>query len=86
MGEVRTGGTSNLGLLTTIERKKGSDADGNSGNTNRKLTLAQAPNNLLVHLNGQLLTLTEDYTVSGADVTFLGAIDNDDFITAHYEG
>ena len=85
MGDVRTNATAFSGRDGTIERARGSDLSGTGGATDRVLTLSSSPTNLLVFLNGQLLTLTEDYTVSGAGVTFLGIIDDDDFITAEYD-
>ena len=84
-GEVELTTTTRTEEDTTIERKRGSDLNGTDGATNRALTLANTPANLLVFVNGVLLTLTEDYTVSTDTITFLGAIFNSDFITAHYE-
>lgn len=84
-GEVRIETTTRTEEDTKIERKKGTDCTGTSGTTDRTLVLADTPTNLLVFLNGQLLTLTEDYTVSSKTITFLGVIDDADFITAHYE-
>lgn len=85
MGEVKLSATTRTETSTSIERKKGSDCTGNSGTTNRTLVLTNTPSNLLVFLNGQLLTLTEDYTLATDTITFLLVIDNSDFITAHYE-
>lgn len=82
---VQLSGTTRTESSTSIERKRGSDCTGTSGATSRTLVLANTPQNLLVFLNGQLLTLTEDYTLSTATITFIGVIDNSDFITAHYE-
>lgn len=84
-GEVNLRTTTRTESSVSLERKRGSDLTGSNGATGRTLVLVQIPLNLLVFLNGQLLTLTEDYTLSSATITFLGIIDDTDFITAHYE-
>lgn len=62
----------------TIETKAGSDCSGSNGETNRILTLKNTPNTLaLVGVGGQILTVTNDYTISGDEITFLGKIFNE---------
>lgn len=85
MGEVKANATTRTESDTTIERKRGSDCTGTSGTANRTLVLANTPINLMVYVNGVLQTLTEDYTLSAATITFLNVIDDTDFITAYYE-
>lgn len=83
-GEVKLQTTTRTESDLAIERKRGSDCTGVDGAVNRTLVLAQTPANLLVFLNGQLLTLTEDYTLAVKTITFLGIMDDTDFITGTY--
>ena len=85
MGEVRIQSSPKRQATNTLDRKKGSDMTGTDGATDRVLTASDTPTSLMVWLNGQLLTLTEDYTVSGTSVTFLGAIFDADFVTLMFE-
>lgn len=85
MGEVKLNVTTRSTTDVTIERKRGSDFTGSDGATDRTLVLANTPLQLMVYLNGQLLTLTEDYTLTTDTITFLGVIFDTDFITANYE-
>ena len=85
MGEVHTAAASRMRTATSIERKRGSDCTGADNAVNRTLVLASTPAVLMVFKNGQLLTLTEDYTLTTATITFLFAVQNSDFITAEYE-
>jgi len=60
---------------------------GTQNGSNTAFTLAHTPNpaaSLCLFLNGQLLTLTEDYTLSGATITFIVAPDSGDKIRASY--
>jgi hypothetical protein len=55
--------------------------------SNVTFTLANTPNpaaSLCLFLNGQLLTLTEDYTLSGSTITFVAAPDSGSIIRASY--
>ena len=85
MGEVRTASTGATSSALSVERKRGSDCTGANNAVNRTLVLASTPTNLLVFKNGQLLTLTTDYTISVATITFIFAVSNDDYITAEYD-
>lgn len=79
-------------MTQTTERKTGSDLTGSDGATNRVLTLANTglTNNdaFDVYLNGILLRLSTDYTVShlsaSSTVTFLGNVLNDSYIIVQY--
>jgi len=59
-------------IVPQVETKSGSDCSGNDGDTNRVLTLSNTPNTLfLVSVGGQVLYEGTDFTISGADITFL---------------
>ncbi len=66
------------GLIIPVpETKLGSDCSGDSGDENRVLTLNATPSTLfLVCVGGQVLFQDTDYTISGANITFLGKIFN----------
>ena len=60
---------------------------GSVNGSNTSFTLAHAPNpasSLCLFLNGQLLTETEDYTLSGSTITFVAAPDSGSIIRASY--
>lgn len=65
----------------TRDRKNGSDCTGQDGATNRVLALSATPNFIIsVEVQGRVLHNTNEYTLSGANLTFLGNIDNSDVI------
>jgi len=60
---------------------------GTQNGSNTAFTLANTPKpaaSLCLFLNGQLLTLTEDYTLSGNTITFVVAPDSGEKIRASY--
>lgn len=60
---------------------------GSVDSLNTSFTLAHTPKpteSLCLFLNGQLLTYTEDYTLSGNTITFLTAPDTGSFVRASY--
>lgn len=60
---------------------------GTVNSSNVAFTLAHTPNpaaSLCLFLNGQLLTYTEDYTLSGNTITFVTAPDTGSIIRASY--
>lgn len=60
---------------------------GSVNGSNATFTLAHTPNpaaSLCLFLNGQLLTYTEDYTLSGNTITFVVAPDTGSIIRASY--
>lgn len=62
-------------------RYLGSACSGTDGTANRTLTHTKAlGNDSFISVGGRFFHLTDDYTVSGAVVTFLGIIDNTDII------
>ena len=62
-------------IVPQVENKSGSDCSGSDGEVNRILTLANVPNTLfLVSVGGQVLFQDTDFTISGADITFLGKV------------
>jgi len=73
------------GSAFTRDRKDGSDATGSDGDTNRVLTLSATPSFMIhIFVGGAPLHHTDDYTVSGADVTFLNALFNSQKIEVVY--
>ena len=78
------------GTIPKRDNFRGSDLSGADPSANRVATLTNTQTSAQesVFYNGQLLTITEDYTVShlssSSTVTFLGIVSNNDFITARY--
>ena len=69
----------------TRESKSGSDLSGTDGTTNRTLTLAATPSFVIhIFVSNAALQLTTDYTRSGAVITFLNAVFNDQNIEVVY--
>jgi len=62
----------------------GSSLSGSDGTINRTLTHTKAMlNNSLLFVGGRVMFVTEDYTVSGAVITFLGFMDDTDKIVVY---
>lgn len=68
-----------------IENKTGVDLSGISGAKNRVLSLAATPERLgLVFCGGQNLTPVTDFSISGANITFLNNVTNSMSINVLY--
>jgi len=72
------------------ENKRGSDCSGNSGDKNRVLTLSNTylSQKELVSVDGRILTVGKDYTIShkisGTTITFLDKIFDSQYIDVRY--
>lgn len=79
-------------MTITTESKRGSDCSGSDGGTSRVLTLANTALTIgeafSVYVNGLLLVLTTEYTIShlsaSTTVTFVGAKWDSDYIIVNY--
>lgn len=78
------------GSTPNTENKRGSNCSGSDGNSNRILILSNTATstNEMIVLNGQVLTLTEDYTMVhntvSSTITFIANIDDTDYISVRY--
>ena len=72
-------------VVPNVNNKSGSDCSGIDNAKNRVLTLDAIPTTIfLISYGGQVLTLTNDYTVLGANITFLNNVNNNANILAIY--
>jgi len=79
------------GTASAIELKRegfnGSDCTGSDGDTNRVLTTSNvsgALGEIMIFIDTQYLRKTDDYTVSGNDITFLIKVWDTQKIDVHY--
>ena len=71
----------------TLEKFDGNDCSGSSGAVNRVLTTSSASSargEIQVIVGGRMLRKTDDYTVSGNDITFIKPVFNQHLIEVWY--
>ena len=72
------------GGLLKVEQFAGSDFSGSDGDSNRTVTIGQSVTDVRVLVQGRVLHKTQEYTLSGATLTIIGALYDSDIVDVWY--